>query len=388
MPFQIIRNDITKVKADVIVNTANPEPIYAAGTDSAIYEAAGADKLLAERKKIGAIKRGDVAVTPAFKLKAKYIIHTVGPAWEGGKKGEFDILKNCYGKSLEKAHELGCESIAFPLIATGVYGFPKDEALRIAMNEISSFLMRDDVDMTVKLVVFDDKAFRLSQNLFFQVESFISDEDVIEAHREEYGLSKQEFGRERSIARRRREAEAYDRFCEADYCLSEVAFSEETGVDFEDNAGGRVGKHKDAKIHASTIAPGSKPFNEDTFDKSLYMSDSQEELSFQKHLLDLIIEKDIDNTVVYKSSNVSKGAFSKIMCGDTKKPQKKTVLGFCIGLKLSLEEAEELLASADMAFNPYNKRDKLVIQCLIHGQYNIQEVNAMLYVCGQPLLGN
>ena len=103
MPFQIIRNDITKVKADVIVNTANPEPIYAAGTDSAIYEAAGVDKLLAERKKIGAIKRGDVAVTPAFKLKAKYIIHTVGPAWEGGKKGEFDILKNCYGNSGARA---------------------------------------------------------------------------------------------------------------------------------------------------------------------------------------------------------------------------------------------------------------------------------------------
>ena len=105
-------------------------------------------------------------------------------------------------------------------------------------------------------------------------------------------------------------------------------------------------------------------------------------------MLDLIIQKNIDNTVVYKSSNVSKGAFSKIMCGDTKKPQKKTVLGFCIGLKLSPEEARDLLASADMAFNPYNKRDKLVIQCLIHGQYNIQEVNAMLYACGQPLVGN
>lgn len=127
MPFQIIRNDITKVKADAIVNTANPEPKYAAGTDGAIYKAAGADKLLAERKKIGRIKCGDVAVTPAFNLKAKYIIHTVAPAWNGGNKGEFEALKSCYSRSLTKAAELGCESIAFPLIATGVYMFPKDK---------------------------------------------------------------------------------------------------------------------------------------------------------------------------------------------------------------------------------------------------------------------
>ena len=125
MPFQIIRNDITKVKADAIVNTANPEPKYAAGTDGAIYKATGADKLWSERKKIGRIKFGDVAVTPAYKLKAKYIIHTVAPAWNGGNKGEFEVLKSCYSRSLTKAAELGCESIAFPLIATGVYMFPK-----------------------------------------------------------------------------------------------------------------------------------------------------------------------------------------------------------------------------------------------------------------------
>ena len=153
MPFQIIKNDITKVKADAIVNTANLEPKYAAGTDGAIYKAAGADKLLAERKKIGRIKFGDVAVTPAYNLKAKYIIHTVAPAWNGGNKGEFEVLKSCYSRSITKAAELGCESIAFPLIATGVYMFPKAEALRIAMDEISNFLMREDVDMTVKLVL-------------------------------------------------------------------------------------------------------------------------------------------------------------------------------------------------------------------------------------------
>ena len=346
MPFQIIRNNITKVKADAIVNTANPKPIYSSGTDGAIYKAAGADMLLAERKKIGIIKPGDIAVTSAYKLKAKYIIHTVGPAWQDGSKGEFDILKNCYRKSLEKAAQLGCNSIAFPLIATGVYGFPKVEALKIAMNEISDFLMREDVDITVKLVVFDETAFCLSQNIFFQIESYIDNDDVLDAYKEEYGLDGNDFDRER--ARYRRDLEL---------------------------------SHHRGQAH-------SKTFDEDTMDKSLYMKDEKEDLSFQEHLLKLIIAKDIDNKVVYKSSNVSKGAFSKIMCGDTKKPQKKTVLGLCIGLELNLDEARELLASADMAFNPYNKRDKLVIDCIEREQYNIMTVNGMLFSCKQPLLGS
>ena len=115
MPLKIIRNDITKVKADIIVNSANPKPVYANGTDAAIYEAAGKEQLLAERQKIGEIAVGSIAVTPAFSLNAKYIIHTVGPDWQGGNAGEFSFLKSCYSKSLEKALELNAESIAFPL---------------------------------------------------------------------------------------------------------------------------------------------------------------------------------------------------------------------------------------------------------------------------------
>lgn len=140
MPFKIVRNDITKVKADVIVNTANPNPICASGTDLAIYEAAGKEKLLEERAGIGKIARGDIAVTGAYSLNAKYIIHTVGPVWTDGLHHEFEILKDCYRKSLQKALELKCESIAFPLISTGVYGFPKDKALQIAVSVFSQFL--------------------------------------------------------------------------------------------------------------------------------------------------------------------------------------------------------------------------------------------------------
>ena len=145
MPFKIIRNDITNVKADIIVNSANPKPVYANGTDAAIYEAAGKELLLAERKKIGDIPVGGIAVTPAFRLSAKYIIHTAGPVWNGGNSDEFGLLKSCYSKSLEKALELGAESIAFPLISTGVYQFPRDKALQTAVMAISSFLFEYDM---------------------------------------------------------------------------------------------------------------------------------------------------------------------------------------------------------------------------------------------------
>jgi len=379
MPFQIIRNDITKVKADAIVNTANPKPTYGGGTDSAIYQAAGEEQLLAERKKIGVIKCGDIAVTPAFKLKAKYIIHTVAPAWGGGDKGEFEALKSCYSKSLEKANELGCKSIAFPLIATGVYRFPKADALRIAMDTISSFLMREDVDMNVKLVVFDDKAFRLSKNLFFQVESFINDDEVIKAHQKEYGLGNREFEMEKSRYRR-----------ELDFLRKESGYfaaPKPTGS-YDDSmilCENSIPDETDGK--SSKQSAETKPFNEHTFDKNLYMNDGKQSFPFRDHLMDLLNKKNIDNIVAYKSSNIDRKAFAKILSGDTKNPQKRTVLAFCIGLKLSMEESQELLASADLAFNPYDKRDKLVRDCIISGQYNIGYVNDMLYACKQPQLG-
>ena len=159
MPFQIIRNDITKVKADAVVNTANPKPRIGRGTDRAIYAAAGEDQLLAVRKKIGDIAPGQAVSTDAFALSAKYIIHTVGPSWIDGSHGEKDILRSCYEESLNLAAELKCRSIAFPMIATGVYGFPKDEALNIALSSIGKFLLTHEMKVTI--VVFDRKALEL-----------------------------------------------------------------------------------------------------------------------------------------------------------------------------------------------------------------------------------
>lgn len=188
MSFNIIRNDITKVSADAIVNTANPKPIYAGGTDAAIYAAAGAEALLKEREKIGDIEVGQSAVTSAFALDAKYIIHTVGPEWTDGEHGEKEAVKNCYENSLELAKELGCESIAFPLIATGVYGFPKDEALKIAISVFSDFLAGEDMEIT--LVVFDKESFVLSDEIFSGVDEYIDDNYAKSLLDDEYAIDR------------------------------------------------------------------------------------------------------------------------------------------------------------------------------------------------------
>ena len=169
MPFHIIRNDITKVKADAIVNTANPKPQIGRGTDSAIYAAAGEEQLLAERKRIGEIAPGQAEYTGAFRLHADYIIHTVGPVWVDGLHREKDVLRSCYEQSLSLAETLGCKSSAFPLIASGVYGFPKEDALQIALEEIEKFLMSHE--MEVLLVVLDRKALVVSENLMGSIEA-------------------------------------------------------------------------------------------------------------------------------------------------------------------------------------------------------------------------
>ena len=176
MAFKILRNDITKVRSDAIVNTANPLPAVGRGTDSTIYEAAGREQLLAERQKIGAIERGQSAWTPAFNLKKhgiKYIIHTIGVFYRNGNHGEKEILRSCYRTALKTAAELNCKSVAIPLLATGNYRFPKDLALQIAVDEISRFLLEHEVD--VLLVVYDKESYKISEKLFDDVEDFLFD---------------------------------------------------------------------------------------------------------------------------------------------------------------------------------------------------------------------
>lgn len=184
MPLQIVRDDIINVKADAIVNSANHKPIIGRGTDGAIYLAAGKDKLLAARKKIGVINFGDAKITEAFDLPAKIIIHTVAPIWSGGTSGEFGLLRACYKNSLNLALENGCKSIAFPILATGVNNFPNDAALKVAVNEIQNFLF--DHEMFVVLAVFGRNIFDLSKKIFADVVEVADDKFVAAVELKEY----------------------------------------------------------------------------------------------------------------------------------------------------------------------------------------------------------
>ncbi len=363
MPFQIIRNDITKVKADAIVNTANPKPVIGSGTDTAIYKAAGEKLLLTERKKIGDIAPGQAVSTDAFHLDAKYVIHTVGPAWIDGNHGERNILHSCYRNSLEKAASLGCKSIAFPLIATGVYGFPKDEALQIALSEINKFLLSND--MKVILVVFDRKAFELTGKLVGDIEEYIDEHYAGELRKAEYG---EKYGN-----RRRMEEE---RYLESTMILGNVdgAFEEEEPEEVEDEA---------PVIYADGAGV---PFP-DVAGKSLDEVLDNKEDTFQQRLFKLIDESGMDDVTVYKKANIDRKVFSRIRCKEDYTPKKKTAVAFAIALQLDIPTMLDLLSRAEIAFSPSNKFDLIITYFITNKVYDIYEINAALFKYGQPILG-
>ncbi|MGI6500573.1 MAG: macro domain-containing protein [Anaerostipes sp.] len=364
MPFKIVRNDITKVKADAIVNTANPKPIFANGTDSAIYHAAGEKKLLAERKKIGDIEPGNVAVTPAFHLDAKYIIHTVGPVWVDGKRGEEQTLFSCYDKSLQKALELGCKSIAFPLISTGVYGFPKDLALQVAISVISSFLMKND--MLISLVVFDRKAFELSGNLFQGVDTFIDENYVREKKATEYS---RRYGRnERGASNRRFRDVSEDEIC-------------------------RYQEEEEIQAYKYQLEQQSEPLADMNTPMPSMIGGNLDDLmnhvgeTFQQRLLRLIDERGLTDTSVYKKANIDRKLFSKIRCNEDYKPKKKTAVALAIALELDIDDMKDLLARAEIALSPSNKFDLIIEYFISHKEYNVYKINLALFQHKQPILG-
>lgn len=343
MPLNIIRNDITRVSADAIVNTANPQVAVGAGVDRAIYEAAGKEKLLAERAKIGPMRPGQAAVTPAFALSARYIIHTVGPVWQGGGFGERESVASCYRQSLKLADELGCESVAFPLISTGTYGFPKAEALRIAISEISSFLF--DHDMTVNMVVYSRDAFVISSKAFSDIKCYIEDKDVKPPEPSAY-----------VSGRRRRVADLH-----------------------QEPVYGNV-SYLNAPL---PVADRDEDFYEGDLEDVL----SQETETFQQMLFRIIDRKGMTDPQVYKKANLDRKLFSKIRSNETYLPKKKTVLALAIALELNMDETMDLLSRAGLALNPGSRFDLIVGYCITHGIYNIFDINTYLFEYDQPLLG-
>ena len=421
MPFQIIRNDITKVRADAIVNTANPQPVIGTGTDQAIYEAAGREQLLVERQKIGYIQPGEAAVTGAFALPAGYIIHTVGPVWQGGDHHEFRTLASCYRKSLLLARQLGCRSIAFPLISTGNYGFPKDQALSVALKTIEEFLSTSGTDsadgseMEVLLVIFDREAFQLSEARMESVRQYI-DENLVEARRrEEYARRASELQRREGYFRNASQAPRREEYKGKTPKLPRGKRRRSLKEVLE-NAPER---EKDRPKHSYMILDDELPPYHRESDEAAqsYSADALEEAfgpeldalpsfassaapqstleqrlaakgeTFQDRLLHLIDERGYTDVQVYKRANIDRKLFSKIRCNPDYTPKKKTALALAIALELDLEETEDLISRAGVALSPSRTDDLIVKYCIENHIYDIYQINALLFQYDEPLLG-
>ena len=379
MPLNIIRNDISKVKADAIVNTANANVAVGAGVDQAIYEAAGFDELLAERAKIGPMKPGQAAWTPAFALDAKYIIHTIGPAWQGGNYQERETVASCYRESLKIADELHCESVAFPLISTGTFGFPKDEALRIAVNEISSFLFTHD--MTVYMVVYDKEAFVISGKAFPDIKEFIEDEDVkppessyLRRRRRMQQIASSKLDLPLSYARREDVPASID--LGEDY-HPDAATGPELDMDLPDMDQPELA---DVSYSESVSLPEAYfTGSYEGLDKKLDELIKKRAKTFQQMLFQWIDRKDMTDPEVYKKANIDRKLFSKIRSKEDYLPSKKTVIAFAIALELNLDQTIDLLRRAGYALIPSSKFDLIIEWCINHKIYNIHEINIILF---------
>ncbi|MBE6682918.1 MAG: macro domain-containing protein [Ruminococcaceae bacterium] len=338
MPLQIIRNDITKMKVDAIVNAANETLLGGHGVDGAIHKAAG-KRLLEECKALGGCKTGQAKITRGYDLPCKYVIHTVGPIYNGGNMGERALLESAYANSLALAKEYSCESVAFPLISSGAYGYPKDAALKVAIDTISSFLLEND--MTVYIVIFDKASFKISEKLFSDIAEYIDDryaETHFDRRREESCAGM--LLKRPLVAKNRREDVA-------DECMS---------------------------VPMPAI---------ESLDEKIKQIDE----SFSQMLLRKIDEKGMTDAECYKKANIDRKLFSKIRSDINYKPSKQTAIAFAISLELTLKETEDMLRKAGFALSHSNKFDIIIEYFISNKNYNIFEINEALFAFDQNLLG-
>ena len=329
MPLEIVRNDITKMSVDAIVNAAKESLLGGGGVDGCIHRAAGPE-LLQECRTLGGCRTGEAKITGAYRLPCKYVIHTVGPVWNGGKYGEREKLASCYRTSLALAKEHGCETVAFPLISSGVFGYPKDQALRVAVDTISEFLAEND--MTVYIVIFDRAAYQIGNKLFADIAAYI-DDHYVDAHTD---------------SRRERMR--------------------------------RMGVLEGRALSAGAAAA---PMSADGLDSLLAHLDA----GFSETLLKLIDRSGKKDAEVYKKANADRKLFSKIRNNPDYKPSKPTAVAFAIALELSLPETRDLIARAGYALSPSSKFDVIIEYFIMQRDYDIFKINEALFAFDQSLLG-
>ena len=383
MPFQIIRADITTLRVDAIVNAANPSLLGGGGVDGAIHRAAG-PALRDYCAGLGGCPVGQVRHSPGFRLPAKWVIHTVGPIWRGGDRDEEALLSACYRNALALALELGCESVAFPLISAGAYGYPKDQALAVAVREIGAFLL--DHELAVTLAVYDPVGFQRSGRLFAGVQSYLdrylsfdgagyaaasAPEKLADAKPKKNRL----FAR---LAARKPAAEA------AREAADQAAREEVFRAAAPKSAPMAADAPKSAPVAAAPAAfPTAAGANGDSLDQRLRCLDE----SFSQMLLRKIDERGMTDAACYKRANVDRKLFSKIRSDPHYRPSKPTAIAFAVALELSLPETRELLMKAGFALSHSNKFDVIIEYFISQGNYNIFEINEALFAFDQTLLG-
>ena len=337
MPLQIIRNDITKMSVDAIVNAANTSLLGGGGVDGCIHRAAGPE-LLAECSTLHGCETGSAKITKGYRLPCKYVIHAVGPRWRDGKHREQELLESCYRTSLNLAKENGCQSVAFPLISSGIYGYPKDQALKVAVDAISTFLLENE--MMVYIVIFDRKAYQISGKLFADIAAYIDDR-YVEEHTDR-----------RAEQRRRLEA------------LSE-----------------------ESCLEAALAPMPPETICESYSGQSLEEALGQMDESFSEMLLRKIDESGMTDAQCYKKANIDRKLFSKIRSDKFYKPSKPTVLAFAIALELPLAQMREMLGKAGFTLSHSSKFDIIVEYFVERGNYNVYEINEALFAFDQSLIG-
>ncbi len=376
MPFKIVRNDITKMNTEAIVNTANEHPLVGPGCDSAVYKAAGYEELLAYRKeKIGIVPEGDVFLTPGFALPAKYIIHAVSPLYVGGDEGEEEKLRACYRKSLALAKEKGIHSIAFPLISTGSFGYPKEEGMRIALDEINAFLLKDE--MEISLVVFGEETTELGTKLYPDLEAYIDRNYVEEKLEEEYFGGYERRGMAGSMPQHAAAPVNYS----APFVAG--ANEEKKRPSLRESIFRRRRRKQETEVYEE--AECSEEF-EDVHESKLEERMRHISDTFSEYLMYLIGEKQLTNADVYKRAIVDRKVFSKIKNNPDYHPQKLTALCLCIGAKLNLDESKDLLARAGYALSPCDKTDIIFSYFIENEIYDMIELDIQLEEHGLPCI--